>query len=309
VSQATPAIEVHGLIKQFGAKTAVDAFDLVVDQGELCGLIGPDGAGKTTFMRLLAGILAIDGGEAKVAGCDVRREPEAVKRRIGYLSQVFSLYTDLTIDENLDFVADLYSTPRGEVAALKEELLALTGLAEFRTRQAGRLSGGMKQKLGLSCALIHRPEVLLLDEPTTGVDPVARREFWRILWQLPGQGVTVLLTSPYMDEASRCGRVAMMDRGRKLADGTVHQLQQDVPGTMLQIVCARTHDAAQAVARLAGVRSVTPFGDALHVRLEPPADEQRVTAALREAGVDWESIEPIEPTLEDAFLALVGEVG
>lgn len=307
MSDAAPAIEVRGLVKRFGPKTAVDAFDLVVKPGEICGLIGPDGAGKTTFMRLLAGIMPVDGGEAKVAGCDVVRDPEAVKKRIGYLSQVFSLYTDLTIDENLDFVADLYGTPRGEVKQLKEELLELTGLAEFRTRQAGRLSGGMKQKLGLSCALIHRPEVLLLDEPTTGVDPVARREFWRILWQLPGQGVTVLLTSPYMDEASRCGRVAMMHRGRKLADGTVHQLQDEVPGTMLEIVCGRTHEAAQAIRGLDGVQSVTPFGDTLHVRAEPPADEQGVTSALQTAGVTFETVHTIEPTLEDAFLALVGD--
>lgn len=307
MSHATPAIEVRGLVKRFGPKTAVDGLDLVVAHGEICGLIGPDGAGKTTFMRLLSGILPADGGEAMVAGHDVLRDPEAVKKRIGYLSQVFSLYTDLTIDENLDFVADLYGTPRGEVKQLKESLLELTGLAEFRTRQAGRLSGGMKQKLGLSCALIHRPEVLLLDEPTTGVDPVARREFWRILWQLPGQGVTVLLTSPYMDEASRCSRVAMMHRGRKLADGSVRQLQEDVPGTLLEIVCARTHDAARAIRELDGVQSVTPFGDTLHARIEPPANQERVTSALQAAGLSYETVQAIEPTLEDAFLALVGE--
>ena len=307
MSHDGPALQVRGLIKRFRQKTAVDGLDLTVQQGEIFGLIGPDGAGKTTFMRLLAGILEADGGEAMVAGCDVLADPEAVKKRIGYLSQVFSLYTDLTIEENLDFVADLYGTPRNEVRELKEELLNLTGLAEFRKRQAGRLSGGMKQKLGLSCALIHRPEVLLLDEPTTGVDPVARREFWKILWQLPGQGVTVLLTSPYMDEASRCGRVAMIHHGRKLAEGTVHELQEQVPGTTLEIVCRRTHEAGQAAIKVDGVESATPFGDTLHVRLEPPATADAVKSALRDAGVDWETVETIEPTLEDAFLALVGQ--
>lgn len=302
------AIAVAGLVKRFGEETAVDRVELTVNQGEIFGLIGPDGAGKTTLMRMLVGILPPTAGTATVAGREVVADPEGVKQRIGYLSQRFSLYGDLTVEENLDFVARLYRVPADQAAPLKEQMLTMTGLAPFRERQARRLSGGMKQKLGLMCALIHRPEVLLLDEPTTGVDPVSRRDFYRILAGLPEEGVTVLLSSPYMDEAQRCHRLALMARGRILAGGTTAELTEAVPGVMLEVVTAQVRGAETALRELPGLLGLTPFGDALHVRLaeggEPVA---AVRSRLDSAGVPVTGIEVIEPSVEDAFVALLGE--
>ncbi|MBI2298309.1 MAG: ABC transporter ATP-binding protein [Armatimonadetes bacterium] len=300
-----PAVEVRGLTRRFGGITAVDGVDLSVASGEIFGLIGCDGAGKTTLMRMLAAILPPDSGRASVAGCDVVRQPEQLKQRIGYLSQAFSLYSELTIEENLDFVADLFLTPRAEARRLKREMLDLTGLAPFAARQAGRLSGGMKQKLALSCALIHRPQVLLLDEPTTGVDPVSRRDFWRILGGLPEQGVTVLLTSPYMDEASRCHRLALMDNGRILATGSTAELCGNVPGAMLEVVTPQARRAAQAVVGLPGVLSATPFGDSLHVRVGEESGQSAVEEALRAAEVPFSGVSTVSVSLEDAFVHYV----
>ena len=306
---AGPAIVTAGLTKTFGAVTAVEALDLSVEHGEIFGLIGPDGAGKTTTMRMLAGILPPDGGTATVAECDVVKDPEAVKQRIGYLSQVFSLYGDLTIEENVDFVADLFRTPRAEAKQVKERMLEMTGLAPFRSRQAGRLSGGMKQKLALTCALIHRPDVLLLDEPTTGVDPVSRREFWRILGDLPEQGVTVLLSSPYMDEASRCHRLAMLSRGKVLAVGTARELCDSVEGVVLEVLTPQARDAARALL-LPGVLGVTPFGDSLHVRMrESHGAEETVRKVLTNANVPFTEVAETVVSLEDAFIEIVNREG
>jgi ABC-2 type transport system ATP-binding protein len=304
------AIDARGLTKRFGAVAAIESIDLTVGQGEVFGLIGADGAGKTTLLRVLCGVLRPDSGEASVAGQDVLRDPEGVKRRIGYLSQAFSLYADLTVEENIDFCADLYCTPRSEVQRLKEDMLAMTDLADFRRRLAGRLSGGMKQKLGLICALIHRPEVLILDEPTTGVDPISRRDFWQILADLPAQGVTVLLSSPYMDEASRCHRLALMHRGHILATGTTEQLQRAVRGTVLEIVTSEVRRATDALAGLPGMLSLTPFGDAIHARIE--GDQRAVSSiesALGQAGVAWTEVSVVEASLEDAFLEAVAGAG
>ncbi|MCC7492119.1 MAG: ABC transporter ATP-binding protein [Fimbriimonadaceae bacterium] len=300
------AVSIAGLRKRFGSHLAVDAVDLEVRRGEIYGLLGPDGAGKTTLLRMLAGILTPDGGAALVAGRDVVADPEGVKQRIGYLSQRFSLYGDLTINENLEFVASLYQTPRAEALRLREELLEMCGLAPFARRQAGRLSGGMKQKLALCCALIHRPEVLLLDEPTTGVDPVSRRDFHRILARLPDQGVTILLSSPYMDEASRCHRLALLAHGRVLASGTTAELAGGVSGVMLEVLTPAARAASQALASLPGHLSNTPFGDSLHVRLSDGGDAvARLTAHLQAAGVALREVRTIEPALEDAFVALL----
>lgn len=303
---ATPhlAIDARGLTRRFGTVAAIDGVDLAVQQGEVFGLIGADGAGKTTVLRVLCGVLKPDRGEASVAGQDVLRNPEGVKRRIGYLSQAFSLYADLTVEENIDFCADLYCTPRSEVKRLKEDMLAMTDLADFRRRLAGRLSGGMKQKLALLCALIHRPRLLLLDEPTTGVDPVSRRDFWRILYQLPQQGVTVLISTPYMDEASRCARLAFMYEGRLLAYDTPEQLRASSPSSYLELRCEGQRQARALLQRLPEVQSVEVFGDRLHVALTPGAAPALLTAALREAGLGCQECTPVSPSLEDVFMEL-----
>ncbi|MBI5835281.1 MAG: ABC transporter ATP-binding protein [Armatimonadetes bacterium] len=300
------AVSVTGLSRHYGTTRAVDDVSFEVASGEIFGIVGPDGAGKTTLMRLLAGIVTPTSGGAMVAGCDVVADPEAVKQRIGYLSQVFSLYRDLTIGENIDFVADLYSEDLVRAGEAKARMLAMTGLAPFVDRQAGRLSGGMKQKLGLMCALIHRPTVLLLDEPTTGVDPLSRRDFWRILADLPSQGVTIVLSSPYMDEASRCHRLALMDHGRVLAVGSAAELAARVSGQMVEVVTPDPRGALRVLEGLPGLLSATPFGDALHVRLDGDDAVARVSAVLAGAGVVFSEARPAEASLEDAFIDLVG---
>lgn len=220
------AVRARGLRKSFKGRVAVDGLDFDAPAGEVFGLVGPDGAGKTTTFRLLCGILLPDAGEMMVAGRDVRTEPEAVKRRIGYLSQAFSQYNHLTVWENLRFTADMFGVPDGEWQERAEEMLAASRMSAFKGRLAGNLSGGMKQKLALSCTLLHTPEVVFLDEPTTGVDPVSRREFWSILYDLPRQGVTIVVSTPYMDEAERCQRLAFMARGRIMAHGTPRELKR-----------------------------------------------------------------------------------
>jgi ABC-2 type transport system ATP-binding protein len=299
------AVTCEHLTRRFGALSAVDDVSLNVPTGEIFGLIGPDGAGKTTLMRLFAGILTPTSGRAQVAGYDVVADPEGVKRHIGYLSQVFSLYTDLTVQENLDFVADIYGESRAWAQQAKAEMLALTGLAPFAGRLAGRLSGGMKQKLALMCALIHRPRVLLLDEPTTGVDPLSRRDFWRILADLPAQGVTVVLSSPYMDEAARCHRLALIDRGRVLAVGSAPEIAALAAGTVVEVVAADVRGTARRLGDQPHLAGLTVYGDALHVRLSLPraAALAQVRTALADTPV--EAISEAEPSLEDAFVELV----
>ena len=304
MTEPSPAVEICGLTKRFGPVTAVEAVTLNVAAGEIFGLVGPDGAGKTTLMRMLAGIMTPSAGTAIIAGADVVTEPEEVKKRIGYLSQVFSLYTDLTISENLDFVTEIYGEDRQRAAEAKTGMLAMTGLAPFADRLAGRLSGGMKQKLGLMCALVHRPAVLLLDEPTTGVDPVSRRDFWRILADLPSQGVTVVLSSPYMDEAARCHRLALIDHGRILASGTTAEVTGQIDGVVVEVVTPSVRTALAALDGRPEIRSVTPFGDALHARVTAPDPPAAVRAALEAAGVPFAGVETIETTLEDAFIDL-----
>jgi len=306
MSASAAAVAVEGLTRRFGEVTAVDQVSFAVQRGEIFGVLGPDGAGKTTLMRLLAGIMLPDGGSAEVAGHDVVKDPEGVKRRIGYLSQRFSLYTDLTISGNIDFVAQLYQAPREQAERLKTEMLEMTGLAPFAKRQAGRLSGGMKQKLALTCALVHRPEVLLLDEPTTGVDPISRRDFHRILAALPDQGVTVVLSSPYMDEAARCHRLALMGEGRILASGTAAELGESVVGTMLEVVTTEVRRAAALLAPAPEVLQLTPFGDSLHVTVAAgTAAVECVTALLGAGGLTGVPVNVIAPSLEDAFVSLL----
>jgi ABC-2 type transport system ATP-binding protein len=303
-------IVARGLRKAFGPASAVDGLDLEVARGEIFGLVGPDGAGKTTAIRMLCGILDADAGEAAVAGFDLRREPEQVKRRIGYMSQRFSLYGDLTVAENLRFFGELFHVPRGERLAKEAELLEFSRLAPYRGRLAQNLSGGMRQKLALACTLIHTPEVLFLDEPTTGVDPVSRRDFWKILYDLLRGGVTIFVSTPYMDEAERCGRVALMNRGRVRLSDTPEALRGRMQGRLLELVAAPQRRARVALAQLPGVAGIQVFGDRLHLWLRDDGpDEAAVCEHLGSRGIDTCNVRPIAPSLEDVFVSLLAEGG
>lgn len=289
-------IRAEQLTRRFGPVVAVNGVDLAIPKGEVFGLVGPDGAGKTTVLRLLTGLLDADGGRAVVAGFDVAKDPDAVRDRIGYMAQKFGLYGDLTVEENMDFYADLFGVESGELEPLKLKLLAMTRMAPFRERPAAKLSGGMKQKLALMCTLLHKPEILLLDEPTNGVDPVSRRDFWVILEDLVRGGMTLLVTTAYLDEAERCHRVALMHNGRLIRMGTPAELKAAVPGECYEVTGEDLREIRARLAGLSGVMSVKPAGAALHVFLESGM------AAPAVGGV-WERI---QPTLEDVFVSVIG---
>jgi ABC-2 type transport system ATP-binding protein len=300
------AIETVGMTRSFGAIRAVDGLDLAVPAGRIYGLVGPDGAGKTTTLRMLCGALLPDRGQALVAGVDVARDPEGVRRHIGYMPQRFSLYGDLSVGENMRFFAEVYGVPRAEQPRLMERLLQFSRLGPFVNRRADALSGGMKQKLALACALIHRPGVLMLDEPTTGVDPVARREFWDILRDaVEHDGMTVLVSTPYMDEADRCHQVGFMRAGRLMASGTPRELQKLVPGMVFEVQARPLHAAQVALGQVGGVRDVQVFGDRLHVLADARIDSAALHAVLPPE-VMLVSVRPISPTMEDVFMHLQG---
>ena len=301
------AIRTDRLTKRFNGATAVDGLSLQVAPGEIFGLIGPDGAGKTTTLRMLTAILDPSDGEAWVLGRHTVREAEQIKPDIGYMSQRFGLYPDLTVMENLDFYADLYEVPQRGRDARIERLLAFSNLASFQRRQAGNLSGGMKQKLGLACALVHTPQVLFLDEPTNGVDPVSRREFWRVLYQLLKEGVTIVVTTAYLDEADRCHRVGLLHQGRLVACDTPARLRDLMPGVLLEIRTSRARLATRLLRQQLADIQVGLFGDRVHlVCSDPVAAEQAARALLQTAGVAVSTIRPIEPSLEDVFIAMLG---
>jgi ABC-2 type transport system ATP-binding protein len=300
-----PAIEAHELTKRFGHTLAVDRLTLAVRPGEVFGLVGPDGAGKTTAMRLLTGVMAVTSGTARVLGRDVTQDPEAVRPRIGYVPQSSSLYADLTVLENLRFHADLFGIPRAERARKAQELLAFSRLEAFAGRLARQLSGGMRQKLALCVALIHRPEILFLDEPTIGVDPVSRRDFWLLIYQLVQQGVTLLVSTPYLDEAERCHRVGLMHHGRLVACDTPAGIRRLHPGALLEARGGDLEAAAPLLRRLPGVRDVQTFGDTLHVAAAEGVDAGALERAMRGAGHPGSTLRPIPPGLEDVFVALL----
>jgi ABC-2 type transport system ATP-binding protein len=300
------AVNARGLRKTFENQAAVDGLDLAVREGEIFGLVGPDGAGKTTTMRMLVGILDPDAGEMEVAGYNVRRQPEAVKRRIGYMSQRFSLYGDLTVAENLYFFARIYGMGGKQRVARERELLEFSRLAPFRDRLANNLSGGMKQKLALACTLMHTPSVLFLDEPTTGVDPVSRRDFWKILYELVQGGMTLIVSTPYMDEAERCNRVALIDRGRIALCDTPDNLKERMHGELLEVIATPVREARMAVADLPGVLGVQVFGDRLHLWVaNARAAEEQVRAALAEPQFNVSGIRQAMPGLEDVFISVL----
>jgi len=289
------------LTRRFNGVAAVDGLSLSVAEGEIFGLVGPDGAGKTTTMRMLTAILAPTSGNAWVNGLDVVADDERLKDHIGYMSQRFGLYPDLTVMENIDFYADLYGVPKKGREDKIERLLAFSNLAPFKRRRAGNLSGGMKQKLGLACALIHTPRILFLDEPTNGVDPVSRRDFWRILYQLLKEKVTIFVSTAYLDEAERCNRIGLMHQGKLLACDTPSAIKRLVKGSMLEVRCGEPRKAA-AIIEDAHIGSVALFGERLHV-LVPELDPARseLTSALFKSGISLGGMRLIEPSLEDVF--------
>jgi ABC-2 type transport system ATP-binding protein len=302
---AGPEVATRGLTRRFGATVAVDDLTWSVSAGSVYGLVGPDGAGKTTTMRLLAGLLSPTSGSVQAAGVDVRRDPEGVKPHIGYVPQRFSLAGDLTIGENIAFFADAYGVPKAERVARSRELLELTGLERFTGRLAEHLSGGMRQKLSLICALIHRPRLLLLDEPTTGVDPLSRRDLWHLLHRLNRDGLTIVLSTPYMDEAARCHRVAFLSGGRLLAEGTPQELRERFAGRVLSLRASPVPAARAAAMTLPEVRSVQVLGDRLHLLLDKAGVPlERIRGPIQGAGVQVESLDEAEPVMEDVFVAL-----
>jgi ABC-2 type transport system ATP-binding protein len=302
------AVRTEGLSHSFAEVVAVHSLDLVVHSGEVFGLVGPDGAGKTTTIRMLTTILAPTSGTALVLGRDVVRDRAELRARVGYMSQQFNLYGDLTVEENIRFFADLHGVTGRHYEARVEELLAFSRLGPFLSRRAEFLSGGMKQKLALACNLIHEPDILFLDEPTTGVDPVSRREFWRILGDLHSKGITLIISTPYMDEADRCDRVAFLDGGRLLTVATPDEIKGRLGGNVLEIVVEPRRQARDVLRDVPELDDVELFGDRLQVRTpDVAAAEAAVRQALEDAGFAVEDIRAVAPSMETAFAAMAKE--
>lgn len=300
------AVKADSLTRRFGSLTAVDSLTLSVAQGELFGLVGSDGAGKTTTIRMLAGIMDPSAGEAWVMGRQTVLEAEQIKEEIGYMSQRFGLYPDLTVLENINFYSDIYGLSRQGRAEKIERLLAFSNLTPFKNRLAGNLSGGMKQKLGLSCALIHTPRVLFLDEPTNGVDPVSRRDFWRILYQLLKEGVTIFVATAYLDEADRCHRVGLIHKGKLIACDAPDRLRQLMKGAILEIRTNDPRKTARLLREAISGASVGLFGDRVHLVSEDPERDRTLTEnILRGGAVELRGIRQIEPSLEDVFVSVL----
>lgn len=297
------------LVRRFGQFTAVGGVSLRIDRGEVFGFLGPNGSGKTTVIRMLTGLLPITSGEAWVDGLDVCAEGERVRERIGYMSQRFSLYDDLTVAENLEFYGRIYGLDPPRLKQRLEEVIAMQGLEPFVKRQAAKLSGGWKQRLALGCALLHEPKILFLDEPTAGIDPVARRQLWDLIFELSGRGVTFFVTTHYMDEAERCGHVAYIYYGRVIADGTPKELKAlpevNLPGTRRMEITAPEITRALRLAReLPAIRRATVFGQSIHAVVHESVGPDELRQALVRRGVQVLDIRPLLPTLEDVFVEL-----
>jgi ABC-2 type transport system ATP-binding protein len=302
------SIETSNLTKSFESLTAVKDLSLEVKTGEIFGLVGPDASGKTTTIRMLCGILPPDGGQAKVAGCDILRETESLKEKVGYLPQRFGLYGDLTVLENIHFYGDLYQVPKQERKERIERLLRFANLEPFGKRKAQDLSGGMKQKLGLICALIHTPQILFLDEPTTGVDPLSRRDFWIILYDLLKEGVTILFSTSYLDEAERCGRIGMIYQGELLISETPSAVKAQMRETILELRTEDNQRSMRFLERVESLQGSVLSGDKIHVLVEDPQrGEQLVREVLKAKGMKVLDLMEVRPSLEDAFVSMVTE--
>jgi ABC-2 type transport system ATP-binding protein len=306
MSADAPIILVEGLTKRFQELTAVDHLSLSVNRGEIFGLVGPDGAGKTATMRMLAGVMRPDDGNLMIDGVDARADPEEAKQHVSYMPQRFGLYEDLTVDENIRFYADLFEVP----AAIRKErarrLLEASEMTNFGGFKAGQLSGGMKQKLGLTCALVHTPRILLLDEPTTGVDPVSRRDFWRILYGLREQGVTIVISTAYLDEAERCNRLTLLHSGHALYCDTPHALKQQMPGALISIQSPNGRAVRATITGQPGVSHVILVGDGVHAVVDDPKLRiPQLRDALQRANVPLAEVAVTTPSIEDVFVALL----
>jgi ABC-2 type transport system ATP-binding protein len=298
------AIEFQNVVKRYGKVEALRGVTFSVEKGEMFGLIGPDGAGKTTSIRAICGLLHVDEGTIRVLGKDPVKQHRDVTGTVGYLSQRFSLYGDLSIDENIAFFAEIHGVR--DFHGRRDRLLEMTQLTKFRGRLADQLSGGMKQKLALACTLVHEPQVIVLDEPTTGVDPVSRREFWKLLSQFLAQGITILMSTPYLDEAERCKRIALLHEGKVLALDQPGRLRAGLTGTLFEVVVPSPREAIDKLAAERDITSAQVFGDRLHVwidRPDPRVAEEILNRAVKAAGVEATSIRPIVPSLEDVFIA------
>ena len=303
------SIALDRVTKRYGTPPAVDEVSFSVERGEMFGLLGPDGAGKTTTIRLICGLLPATSGAIRVLDLDPVRDHRRLTDSVGYLSQRFSLYGDLSVDENVAFFAEIHGVR--DFGARRDRLLELTQLAPFRSRLAERLSGGMKQKLALACTLVHEPDLIVLDEPTTGVDPVSRREFWKLLSEFLSQGITILMATPYLDEAERCTRVALLHEGRLLALDRPAALRDTLQGSLYEVIVREHRDAAKVLRHVPDVLDVQTFGERAHVRTARDDRDaaQRIETALRDAGLTVESIRPIQNSLEDVFIARLEEAG
>jgi ABC-2 type transport system ATP-binding protein len=300
------AIRTQRLTQKFGDNTAVNNLTLTVKEGEVFGLVGPDGAGKTTVMRLLAGLMAPTAGDAWVYDCHTVKDAEQLRNHISYMPQRFGLYLDLTVQENIDFYADLYNVPRQTRKEKIPELLAFSNMTEFRDRQARKLSGGMKQKLALACALVHTPKVLLLDEPTNGVDPLSRRDFWRILYRLLEEKVTIFVSTAYLDEAERCARIGLLHRGQMILSGTPDEVKEHMRGALVEIRCSEPRSVLSSLIAAMAPVSAGLFGAKIHLVLEGDAAQalSAVKDKLADLGVQAEA-EIVLPSLEDVFISKI----
>lgn len=308
-SFADPAISAEHLVRRFGNFTAVNDVSFRVEKGEIFGFLGPNGSGKTTVIKMLTGLLPLSGGEAHVEGIDVRTDSEGVRERIGYMSQNFSLYYDLTVEENLQFYGKIYSLDAARLKRRMEEIVQINGLGPYMKRLAAQLSGGWKQRLALGCAMLHEPKLLFLDEPTAGIDPVARRQLWDLLFELSGHGITFFVTTHYMDEAERCSHVAYIYYGKLIADGTPDSLRElpDVQpaGTMrVEIIAPEVTRALRLARHIPGIRSATIFGQSIHALVEEHFDLRVLRDQLKKDGISVTEIRPLAPSLEDVFVEL-----
>lgn len=301
-------LKANNLFKKFGKKEAVADLSLELRRGEILGLLGPDGAGKTTTIRLFASVYTPTGGSLQAFGSDIANEKQAnlIRQKIGYVSQQFSLYPDLTVEENMDFFADIYGITHDKKEQRKSELLAFTKLDLYVKRPAQKLSGGMKQKLSLACALVHDPEILLLDEPTTGVDPVSRREFWRILYNLI-PNVTILVSTPYMDEAERCSRLVLMHEGKEIVTNTPENVKALIKKMVLEITCDNSRRALGLLSNIHNIESIELFGDKLHILLADIKEKEPIIRMITQKGIRIFETREVVPSLEDVFIYLLKE--